>query len=358
MNSHLPLSSGGMIVREKDPVNLEMPFGSLDGFITPTERFYVRCHFPIPRIDEKTWRLKIEGDVERPFELTYAELRGMPTLTRTVTMECAGNGRAFLTPQAEGAQWAGGAVGNAEWTGVPLAAVLQRAGVRASVRDVILEGADHGEIEEPPRPAGNIHYARSLPLQKAGEDVLLAFQMNGEDLTPAHGFPLRAIVPGWYGMAAVKWLTRIVASARQFNGYFQSIDYACWERGPGGPTLVPIQEMRVKAQIARPEFAEAVRAGQPYRIHGSAWTTGAEIAKVEISTDRGATWHGTRLLGSPVRHAWQLWDYDWPVPAHRGKATLMARATDTEGRTQPAQHNPDNGSYIVNHWLSIEVEVR
>lgn len=354
----VPMSSGGVIVREKEPVNLEMPFGSIDGFITPTERFYVRCHFPIPKIDPKAWRLKIEGDVEKPLELTYDELLQMEAHTITLTMECAGNGRAYLTPQVEGAQWEGGAVGNAEWTGVLLSDLLKRTGVRKSVHHVIFEGADQGEIKEPPRPAGKIHYARSLSLQKANEDVLLAFKMNGEVLTPAHGFPLRAIVPGWYGMAAVKWLTRIIASVQRFNGYYQSINYAYWERGLSAPTLVPIQEMQVKAQIARPEFAEAVRGGQPYRVHGAAWTSEGEITKVEVSTDCGETWQNARLQGESMRNVWRLWEYDWQVPANPGKATLMARATDSENRTSPAQHDDDRGSYIVNHWLPIEVDIR
>ena len=356
----LPLlrASGGMIVREKEPQNLEMPFGSLDSFLTPVERFYVRCHHPIPEMDPESWRLKIEGEVEKPFALTYSELTEMETRTITVTMECAGNGRAFLEPQRDGAQWEGGAVGNAEWTGVPLAAVLERAGVRASVREIILQGADLGEIKEPPRPAGKIHYARSLPLAKATDDVLLAFQMNGEALTPEHGFPLRAVVPGWYGMAAVKWLTRIVASSEPYHGYYQTIDYAFWERGSTIPTLMPITEMRVKAQIARPEFAEAVRAGQSYRVHGAAWTTEAEIVKVEVSTDAGANWSGARLLGESLRNAWRLWEYEWAVPANPGKAVLMARATDSEGRTQPPEHHDDRGSYLIHHWLPIEVLIR
>jgi len=347
-----------MIVREKKPVNLEMPFGSLDTFITPVERFYVRCHHPIPEIDAETWRLKIEGEVENPMELTYAELAEMETRTIISTMECAGNGRAFLEPQRDGAQWEGGAVGNAEWTGVPLAALLARAGVRDSTREVILQGADQGEIKEPPRPSGKIHYARSLPLTKANADVLLAFEMNGEKLTPAHGFPLRAVVPGWYGMAAVKWLTRIVASSEPYHGYYQTIDYAYWERGSTTPTLLPITEMRVKAQIARPEYAEAVRAGQSYRVHGAAWTAEAEITKVEVSTHEGETWNAARLLGDSLRNAWRLWEYEWAVPATPGKAVLMARATDSEGRTQPEKHHDDRGSYLIHHWLPIEVIIR
>jgi DMSO/TMAO reductase YedYZ molybdopterin-dependent catalytic subunit len=351
-------SSPGMIVREKSPVNLEMPFGGITGFITPVERFYVRCHHPIPAIDADEWRLKIDGEVETPLELTYSEFAEMATRTITVIMECAGNGRVFLEPQRDGAQWEAGAVGNAEWTGVPLADLLARAGVRDAAREVILLGADEGEIKEPPRPAGKIRYARSLPLAKANEDVLIALRMNGEKLTPAHGFPARAIVPGWYGMAAVKWLTGIVVTSEPFQGYYQTIDYAYWERGAGSPVLKPVREMQIKAQIARPEYAESVRAGQPYRVHGAAWTSGAVITKVEVSTDGGGIWEDARMLDEPLRHAWRRWEYEWDVPSTPGKAVLMARATDSEGRTQPEQHDDDRGSYLIHHWLPIEVSIR
>ena len=262
-------SSGGMIMREREPLNLEMPFNSLNGFLTPVEHFFVRSHFAVPPIDVKTWRLKIEGDVERPLTLSLRDLLKMDSVTMPVTLECAGNGRAFLVPQAKGAQWERGAVSNAEWTGVRLTDVLRRAGLKTSARELIFEGADQGEIKEPPGPAGKIHYARSMSVAKAMDDVLLAFKMNGEELTPAHGAPVRVIVPGWYGMASVKWLTRIIASAEPFNGYYQTVDYAYWERGPSAPSLVPITEMQVKAQIARPGFADAVRAGQTYRVTGA-----------------------------------------------------------------------------------------
>ena len=183
-------SPGGMIVREREPLNLEMPFGSLDGFITPVDRFFVRSHFPVPQIDVRTWRLKIEGEVGTPLELTYDEVREMESRTVAVTMECAGNGRAFLTPAAAGALWERGAVGTAEWTGVRLGEVLRRAGLKHSVCELIFEGADRGEVKDPLGPAGEIYYARSMPVEQADEEVLLAFKMNGEELTPAHGAPL------------------------------------------------------------------------------------------------------------------------------------------------------------------------
>ncbi len=347
-----------MIIREKEPANLEMPFANLDGFITPNEQFYVRCHFPIPEIEARDWRLKVEGAVEHPFELAYNEITRMKTRTITATLECAGNSRVFLVPKVKGTQWELGAVGNAEWTGVALADVLNQAGMKDNACEVILEGADNGAIPEPPRPAGKIHFARSLPKAKAMDDVLLAFKMNGEPLPAAHGFPLRAIVPGWYAMASIKWLERIIVTEKVFNGYYQSIDYAHWQQSEAGPALVPITEMQVKAEIARPGINEVVRAGSSYLVAGAAWTSRSEIAKVELSTDGGAMWQVVRLIDQPVKNAWQLWEFDWKTPSESGHCSLLARASDVRGRTQPDKRDADHGTYMINHSLPIDVEVR
>lgn len=344
-------------MRQSDPLNLESPFGALDAFLTRNEDFFVRCHFPIPEISRATWRLKIGGEVQHPREFTWDELRAMPETSVTATLECAGNSRVFLTPKVDGAQWERGAVGNAVWSGVRLAEVLQRVGVAPAAREAILTGADRGEIETPPRPGGKIRYARSLPIAKASDDVLLAWHMNGQELSPAHGFPLRAVVPGWYGMASVKWLSEITLTADPFNGYYQSVDYAYWQRAAGEPSLVPITEMQVKAQIARPGPMEAVPAGRTYLIHGAAWSSASEIVRVELSTDGGATWQPTTLKENNDRHAWRLWDFEWSPPATPERVTLMARATDAQGRTQPLQRDLDRGSYMVNEVLPIQVSV-
>jgi DMSO/TMAO reductase YedYZ molybdopterin-dependent catalytic subunit len=347
-----------MIIREKEPANLEMPFGKLDGFLTSNDQFYVRSHFPVPKIDVRTWRLKIEGAVAHPLELSYDELTGMEMQTRTVTIECAGNSRVFLVPKVKGTQWELGAVGNAEWTGVSLRDLLSRAGMSADALDVILEGADRGEIGEMPKPAGEIHFARSLPKEKAMNDVILALSMNGEPLSPAHGFPLRAVVPGWYGMASIKWLQRIIVAREPYYGYYQTVDYSHWQRGKAGPALVPLSEMQVKAEIARPGLNEVVPAGQTYRVKGAAWTGDSEITKVEFSDDAGNSWHGATLVGESFKNAWRLWQFDWSTPSQPGRHTLMARATDGGGQTQPALRNPDGGTYVINHCLPIEVEIR
>jgi DMSO/TMAO reductase YedYZ molybdopterin-dependent catalytic subunit len=346
-----------MITREKEPPNLEMPFSALDGFVTPSERFYVRCHFRVPKINESDWRLKVEGEVARPFEMTMDDLRQMPAQTVTATLECAGNSRVFLVPKVKGVQWELGAVGNAEWTGVRLRDVLQHAGIAKEAREIILEGADNGTIAEPPRPAGKINFARSLPVEKAMDDVLLAHSMNAQALTPAHGFPLRAIVPGWYAMASIKWLQRLIVTSEPFNGYYQSVDYAYWQRNAAGSTLRPLTTMRVKAEIAHPENNEIIRANSNYLVNGAAWTAEEMISKVEVSCDGGESWREANLKGAPIKNAWRLWEFEWQTPSP-GSYTLMARATDSGGRPQPMERDANNGTYMICHCLPIEVEVR
>ena len=347
-----------LIVREQEPLNLEMPFSTLSGFITPNESFYVRCHFPIPEIDVQDWRLKVEGDVQTPFELTYEELLGMESRTIAATLECAGNNRIFLEPKVKGVQWALGAVGNASWKGVPLSAVLERAKIGSGALEVILEGSDEGEVDKSPKPAGKISFCRSVPISKAQTDVLLAYEMNGEKLSATHGFPLRAIVPGWYAMASVKWLRRIIVTDKPFNGFYQSLDYTYWDRSGALPTLLPLAEQQVKAEIARPESGEIVPANSSYRIHGAAWSGESDVTRVEISLDSGGSWNEARLLDEPVKNAWRLWEYEWRTPASAGRHIIVARATDSRGRTQSTDRNADHGTYMINHLLPVAVEVR
>jgi DMSO/TMAO reductase YedYZ molybdopterin-dependent catalytic subunit len=347
----------GKIVRSSDPLNLEMPFEKLDGFITPTESFYVRCHFPMPKIDQKDWRLRVEGEIERPFEIDYDELLSLESHTIPATLECAGNSRNFLEPKVKGVAWGLGAVGNAQWTGVPLSILLDRAGVKAGASEVILEGTDEGPLDEPKRPSGKVQFARSIPIAKAREDVLLAYKINGEELPQQNGFPLRAIVPGWYAVASIKWLERIIVTDKPFTGYYQTLDYSYWERREELAELVPIREMQIKAEIANPIEGETVPARSNVRVHGAAWTGDGEITKVELSTDGGATWNNAKLIDKAAPYAWRLWEFEWHTPAKGGKQTLMARATDSRGRTQPTERDPDRGTYMINHLLPITVEV-
>lgn len=349
----LSRAPGGRIVREKQPTNLEFPFSALAGPLMADDSLYVRSHFPEPAPDPQAWRLRVEGAVEQAAEWSLEELMALPAQSLKVTIECAGNGRVFLTPTASGVQWDLGGVGTAEWTGVPLSAVLERAGVREGALEVILEGADEGPVDKPPKPGAPIRYARSLPLAQAGE-VLLAYAMNGQPLPAAHGFPLRAVVPGWYGMASVKWLERVVVSEQPFAGYFQTTEYAYWGNVDGIPTQLPITEMAVKSQIARPVAGERLRVGVPYQIQGAAWAGEPEITRVEVSTDGGLNWQDAELLGEPERFVWRLWSLAW-TPERSGPHTLLARATDAQGRTQPEAHDANFGSYVIHHTLPIEV---
>lgn len=229
-------SSAGLIIRQKEPKNLEAPFDRIDSYLTPMELFYIRSHFPTPVLDRGSYQLRIDGAVGRPFALSYEELRSMRSETRVATLECAGNSRVFLIPQVQGAQWELGAVSNAEWTGVPLRALLERADLSEDACEIVLEGADRGTPKEEPVPPGPISYTLGLPRAKAIQpEVLIAYQMNGRDLSPDHGFPVRAIVPGHYGMASVKWLTRIQAVREPFHGYWQISDYAYWASMDGKP---------------------------------------------------------------------------------------------------------------------------
>lgn len=355
-----PRPFAGLIVREKEPENLESPFSTLTSFVTANEQFFIRSHFAVPKINRDTWRLQVEGLVRHPCELSFADLLKLPSRTVTMALECAGNSRIFLSPKVSGLQWELGAVGNAEWTGVPLAAVLKHAGLKPGAVEVVLEGADSGEIKKEPQSPGKIHFARSLPLAKAlMPEVILAYHMNGQPLSASHGFPVRAIVPGWYGMASVKWLNRIVVSDSTFRGYFQTSDYTFWEERDGLPIqLLPVTEIEVKAQITRPVLHEVVPANSVYRVHGSAWTGESEIAKVELSTDGGATWHDTKVLGEPIPYSWRLWEYYWRTPPEPTTSILMARATDARGNVQPMQRDTHRGAYMITHVQPIEVEIR
>lgn len=346
------------ILRSKEPLVLECPFELLSE-ITPNDLFYVRNHFPPPDFPRETYTLTVGGTVGRPLTLSYADIVAMPSRTVRATLECAGNNRTFLVPQARGVQWALGGVSNAEWTGVPLAAVLERAGLNPETVDIVFDGGDVGEAPEEPKPLGQLCFSRSLPLAKALEkDVLLAYAMNGEELTLQHGAPLRLIVPGWYAVASVKWLTRITAIDHAYQGYFQTVDYGYWDKSEGEPIRKPITEMLVKALIAHPQMHETVPKSDVYEISGAAWSGSAEVTKVEVSTDNGATWNPATLTTTPSTNVWCLWTYEWKTPELPGDYTLLARATDAKGNTQGAAHDYDRHSYMINFVFPIGVSVR
>jgi DMSO/TMAO reductase YedYZ molybdopterin-dependent catalytic subunit len=335
------------------PENSETPLTSIQGWVTPNRLFFVRNHFDVPAVDRSAWRLCIEGLVDRPLELTWDELTALPERSVFATVECAGNGRSFLHKPVPGVQWGAGAIGHAEWTGVPLARVLEKAGVQAGAVEVVFEGADQGTESDHPEP---MYFARSLPLSKALDpNTLLAYRMNGELLSPNHGFPVRLFVPGWYGVASVKWLRRLEVLDRPFKGYFQTTKYTIQRRTPSGSETVIVGPMELKSEILRPHEGASLGLGT-HRIFGIAWAGEEAVAAVEVSTDGGRTWDRAELLGSQAPYSWTLWEYLWEVGVPR-RYTLLARAISTGGQVQPVEHDPLAGGYLIRHSRPRIVEV-
>jgi DMSO/TMAO reductase YedYZ molybdopterin-dependent catalytic subunit len=325
------------------PENSETPLESVRGWVTPTRLFFVRNHFPEPAVDAGQWRLIVGGCVRRPRAWTYDELANLPEQTIFATVECAGNGRSFLTPHAHGVQWGAGAVGHAEWTGVPLRLVLAEAGVQAPAIEVLFEGADSGSEADHPE---TMHFARSLPLPKAlHPDTLLVYRMNGEPLEQRHGYPLRLFVPGWYGVASVKWLKRIEVIERPFRGYFQTTKYTIQRQGDRGLETVVVGPMAVKSEIIRPAAGAALALGTN-RLFGVAWAGEEAVARVDVSTDDGQSWNQAELIGPRAAYSWTLWEYLWEV-AEPGEYSLLARANSTSGRAQPLEHDPLHAGYVI-----------
>ncbi len=352
-----PVEFPGMTVRMHEPRNLEMPLTALDGPLTPTDRHFVRSHFAVPKIDAKTWKLRIEGHVETPVEFTLDELKKLTPVSRPVTLECAGNGRIFLVPQVRGLQWAFGGVGTAQWTGVPLAELLDRAKPKAGAADVILVGADKGSITADPASPGPVNFDRGIPIEKARKaDTLLAYAMNDADLPAHHGFPLRAVVGGWYGMAAVKWLTRIVVTDKPYQGFWQTFDYSYFTRRDGGlPQLTPVTAVQPKAILASP--TGPVAAGKPVRLFGAAWAGENKVGKVDVSVDGGKTWTPATVNPQPDPLAWTFWELDQTF-ARPGPVPVLARCTDARGNVQPDQRDPDRRSSMINHLVPVELMVK
>ena len=235
----------------------------------------------------------------------------------------------------------------------------RRASLQEEAVDVVFEGADEGIPEEKPKPKDPIHYSRSIPRDKAFDpNILLAYEMNGKPLTESHGFPLRLIVPGWYGMASVKWLQRIVVTDYPFDGYYRKIDYAFWVEKNGVPVREPITEMELKSQIAQPSSHEVLPTDSPYRIHGAAWTGSNKIAKVEVSVNGGKEWHLAKLAANGNPHSWTFWQFEWRTPSAAQDCVLMSRATDTTGRTQAMERDLKRDTYRISHTLPIPVHIR
>src|ERR1043165_299185 len=325
--TNAPASPGGFPMPEQRkivtsaPENSETPLEEVRSWVTPNRLFFVRNHFAMPTISLEQWRLQVGGCVEQTLELTWDDLIGLPERTVFTTMECAGNGRSFLGPKQAGVPWGAGAVGHAEWTGVPLHLVLKKAGLKRETREIVFVGQDQGSEPDHPEP---MPFARSLPLEKALDpDTLLAYRMNGELLDPTHGFPVRLLVPGWYGVASVKWLHRIEAVDQPFKGYFQTVKYTIQRQTGRGQETVVVGPMSVKAEIIRPQTREVLGIGTN-RLFGVAWAPDS-VARLEVSVDGGQSWNQAQLIGPRAPYSWNMWEYLWET-AEPGDYTVLARA--------------------------------
>lgn len=310
----------------RDPDVAEVPLARLAETPGPGSLTFVRQHFPVPLLDERAFRLSIGGAVAREMSLDLAELKSLPRVRRTHALECAGNGRAWIRPEVSRVQWRLGGASVVEVVGTPLAPLLERAGLRASAREVVFAGADSGMTD-----GRAMHYERSLPLDAALDpQVLLITEMNGEPLTREGGAPLRLFVPGWYAMATVKWLTRITVIEDAFRGYYQVDDYVY--HGADG-SHVPVTRMRPRAVITNLSDGDVVSG--PVTIEGMAWSGAGRIERVLVSVDGGASWAAATLT-ERSDDAPRPWRFVW-TGAPSGEHEIVARARDVSGDEQPLE---------------------
>jgi sulfane dehydrogenase subunit SoxC len=334
--------------------NHGMPLEAMRYDVTPVGLHYLLVHYDIPVVDDATFRLGVDGAVDTTLSLSLDDLRARETVTRPVTMECAGNGRARLSPRALSQPWLLEAVGTGEWTGTTLWPLLEDAGLSPDAVDIVFTGLDRG-VEGGVEQA----YQRSLtPQQARDEGPLLVHGLNGGPLPPQHGFPLRLVVPGWYGMTSVKWLARITASAEPFTGYQQARAYRF--RADPDDAGEPVTRMAVRSLMVPPgipDFFTRARYLPPGHVTltGRAWSGAGTIDRVEVSTDDGATWADAELDTAVADHAWQGWRFGWT--ADEGDHVVVCRATDSAGDTQPDEHRWNLGGYAVNTVHRVPVTV-
>ncbi len=347
----------GLIRHSARPPDYETPVSLLNDFITPVEHFYVRSHMPVPApVDAATWQLQVDGDVDAPVALSVTELRQLPTVSVTMTLECAGNGRAFFDPPVAGLQWSRGAVGTARWTGARMADVLARAKARATGRFVHMHGAD--------RPPGKMpDFIRQVPIDKATDaDTIVAYEMNGQPIPSVHGAPLRAIIPGWEGAYSLKWLDRLHVSATESDSFWVATGYRYPTRrvAPGSAVdakdMAPLMGLAVKSLITTPLEGATLPPG-PIAVGGFAWSGGPEVTGVDVSTDHGITWRPARLTGEQHRYGWRR--FEATFEATRPESCLiLSRAADASGAVQPAVAHWNPSGYLWNAYDRVRVTVK
>lgn len=349
-------SSPLLVERSASPLQAESLGEALVPWETPIEGFFIRTHHPVPAIDAARWRLVIDGLVEKPLTLSLADLKKMRALSLHAVLECSGNGRALQKPDVPGLAWERGAVGNAEWSGVALRDILKKAGVKAAARFATIEGADK------PAMPGVPPFVRSVPLDKMLDaNSLIALKMNREALPLLHGGPARIVLPGWYAENWMKWVTRITLTAEEDPGFYMNKGYRipkspirpfeAWDSATGAA----IEEIRVQSLITEPIDKSAVEGGT-IRVRGKAFSGAGPIRSVEVSADNGKTWQHSEVEPQRKSGGWQEFAIDVVVDK-LGVITLMSRATDVIGNTQPLEHAWNPGGYVRNSVDTIEVNV-
>lgn len=335
-----------MIVHNDRPEDLESPVSYLNQWLTPTDSFFVRQHLPRPSVDEGSYRLVITGRVAKDITLTLADLQKLPQHSLPAVLECTGNARGFFAPRVPGIQWGRGAIGNAEWSGPRLSDVLKLAAADTNAAFITANGADIGVAKTP-------DFIRSLAMRKALDpSTLLALRMNGEPLPAIHGFPVRLIVPGWDGTSWVKWVNNLSIDDNPNSGFFMNPAYR-FPKHPGPPgvaanpaDLEVIEAMPVKSYITGHTDGQKLPLAAT-TLRGVAWAGEERVAAVEVSTDSGISWQPARLTGKDLPFTWRLWSADW-LPPRPGYYSVLARATDIKGRTQPMVATWNPSGYLFN----------
>ncbi|WP_079509399.1 sulfite oxidase [Mesobacillus jeotgali] len=338
-----------LITRSLDPENQESPMHFIPFLLTiPNTLFFRRNHFPYPILTPDAFSLKISGSVNNPFTIPYTDFLKLPAKSQKVLIECSGNKRAFFKEKVFGEQWENGALSEGVWKGVPLKHLLKYTGIGSGVKEVVFRGRDHGIKNNE-----NRNFERSLPINKAVQtDVMIAYEYNGKPLSHKHGFPFRVIVPGWYGMASVKWLTEIILIENNFSGPFQTEDYVYHYKDG---TSEPVTENHVNSTIQQPLDKQILKSGTHW-IKGIAWTGSGRISKVEISFDNGQTWDSVKYENAPAKHHTVSWTY--PKEFETGQEYhITIRATDSEGNIQPAEPVWNRKGYGYNASMQITIKV-
>jgi DMSO/TMAO reductase YedYZ molybdopterin-dependent catalytic subunit len=335
------------------PLDLETPLDALTSYLTPNDLFFVRTHWTPTRVDPAMWSLTVDGEVSTPLRLSLADLKRLPRADVTCVLQCSGNGRNWFVPPVPGVQWRYGAVGNARWSGVRVRELLSRAGLKNVAQHLHTFGGDAPPARVPP-------FNRSLELEKAYADAIIAYEMNGDPLPHEHGGPARLVVPGWAGDHWMKWLSRLSVTREAQVGFYMETAYKYPIR-PGGPGVTvasdamrPITEMFVKSNIT--SAPARIRVGERTSLRGFAFSGAPDIARVELSDDDGVTWRQARLNDQHDPYAWRLWSYEW-TSSVRGIHRIAVRARDSRGRVQPKIPEWNPSGYLYNGWHRVTVEV-